>query len=92
MQNAAAIIGARPARYLTMQVALTVLIVGMITYAVGVLNFRSLMNATWMIGVPVSIALVCNNRWRGRLLVAPWLVICSLIAVMFTANVFGLRN
>ena len=69
---------------------LTMLLAGLATFITSYLNYRTGLNAIWMFGIPVLIAVLGNASARTRLLMSLVLLMCSLLSLMLTAAAFGL--
>ena len=53
-------------------------------------RFQSLVNALWMFGIPVALAIVANPRGIRRGWMIAILIAISYLAVVTTAGLFGL--
>ena len=57
--------------------------------ALATAGFRSWINAFWMIGLPITIAVVFNRRTEVRIIMALLLTVISVLSTGVTASRFG---
>lgn len=66
------------------------IVIGLMAYLTDHLGFRSGVNALWMFGLPIIVAILANKDAASRCLAGLALVVLSLVSMMATAAVFGL--
>ena len=72
------------------QVVAVLIVIGFLTYLTDNLDFRFGLNALWMFGLPIAVAILANKDAASRCLAGLALVVLSPISMVATAAIFGL--
>ena len=74
---------------LFIQFAVVLILSLVVSYVSWRINLKTSLSLTWMIGVPLLLAFLCNQDKRLRIIMAVLLVLMSFIAVGISAAIIG---
>ena len=71
------------------QAAVVMALIAILTVVIALMNFRSVWNLAWIVGIPFAVAKAFDRDEGTWFLAGLWLMLCSLGALVATAAILG---